>query len=93
MLHDEKTLGEVVGQFTADISKGVVAGVLAQGFTLVIRGVATFVFGASLPIAIGLSIFAVFAFVIGNKVTEIDDHHEYTKPIKKKIEELIDESE
>ncbi|MBF4327415.1 hypothetical protein EAY16_19180, partial [Vibrio anguillarum] len=33
MLHDEKTLGEVVGQFTADISKGVVAGVLAQGFT------------------------------------------------------------
>ncbi|WP_326033087.1 hypothetical protein [Vibrio cholerae] len=93
MLHDEKTLGEVVGQFTADISKGVVAGVLAQGFTLVIRGVATFVFGASLPIAIGLSIFAVSAFVIGNKVTEIDDHHEYTKPIKKKIEALIDESE
>ncbi|MGY5538821.1 hypothetical protein [Vibrio brasiliensis] len=93
MLHDEKTLGKVVGQFTADISKGVVAGVLAQGFTLVIRGVATFVFGASLPIAIGLSIFAVSAFVIGNKVTEIDDHHEYTKPIKKKIEELIDESE
>lgn len=37
MLHDEKTLGEVVGQFTADISKGVVAGVVAQGVLLVAR--------------------------------------------------------
>ena len=39
MLHDEKTLGEVVGQYTADISKGIVAGVIAQGIT--IMGVAT----------------------------------------------------
>lgn len=93
MLHDEKTLGEVVGQFTTDVSKGIVAGVLAQGFTLVVRGITTFVFGASLPIAIGLSVFTISAFIIGNKISEIDDHHEYTKPIKKKVEELIDESE
>lgn len=29
ILHDEKTLGAVVGQFSADVAKGVVAGVLA----------------------------------------------------------------
>ncbi len=29
MLHDEKTLVEVVWQFTADISKGIVADVIA----------------------------------------------------------------
>ena len=33
ILHDEKTLGDVVGQLTSDVSKGAVAGVIAQGIT------------------------------------------------------------
>ncbi|GLT20213.1 hypothetical protein GCM10007938_39960 [Vibrio zhanjiangensis] len=92
ILHDEKTLGEVVGQYSADVAKGVVAGIAAQGFTLVIGGIAAFAFGATLPVAIGLSVFAVSAFVIGGYVSDIDDHYEYTKPLKEKIKELIDES-
>ncbi|MBF4359763.1 hypothetical protein EAY21_23410, partial [Vibrio anguillarum] len=62
MLHDEKTLGEVVGQFTADISKGVVAGVLAQGFTLGLKiGVA---WAFTPPTAAVLAVFAISAFGI-----------------------------
>ncbi|MFA0113232.1 hypothetical protein AB4407_05990 [Vibrio sp. 10N.261.46.E11] len=92
ILHDEKTLGEVVGQYSADVVKGVVAGIVAQGFTLVIGGISAFAFGATLPVAIGLSVFAISAFVIGGHVSDIDDHYEYTKPLKDKIKELIDES-
>ena len=92
IMHDEKTLGEVVGQYSADVAKGVVAGVAAQGFTLVIGGISAFAFGATLPVAVGLSVFAVSAFVIGGYVSDIDDHYEYTKPLKDKIKELIDES-
>ncbi|WP_029804482.1 hypothetical protein, partial [Vibrio parahaemolyticus] len=47
MLHDEKTLSEVVGQLTADVAKGVVAGVAAQGVLLVARAGAGILFGFS----------------------------------------------
>lgn len=90
MLHDEKTLGEVVGQFTADISKGVVAGVIAQGVLLVARAGAGFVFGFSLPAAIGLGLFAYSAFKIGGYISDLDNQHQFTKPMKETVESLID---
>ncbi|WP_254619024.1 hypothetical protein [Vibrio metschnikovii] len=91
MLHDEKTLGEVVGQFTADISKGVVAGVVAQGVTLILRVGLTLAFAAP-PTALLLGFFAISAFYIGKKVSELDNQYKYTDPMKKEIERLIDES-
>ncbi|MEZ8037561.1 hypothetical protein AB4561_12370 [Vibrio sp. 10N.222.55.A3] len=91
ILHDEKTLGEVVGQFTADISKGVVAGVIAQGATLVLRAGLTLAF-ATPPTALLLGFFAISAFYIGKKVSEVDDKYRYTEPMKKEVERLIDEN-
>jgi len=90
MLHDEKTLGEVVGQFTADISKGVVAGAISQGVLLVARAGAGFVFGFSLPAAIGLGLFAYSAFKIGGYISDLDNKNQFTKPMKETIEDLID---
>ncbi|WP_222104122.1 PAAR domain-containing protein [Vibrio algivorus] len=91
MLHDEKTLGEVVGQFTADISKGVVAGVAAQGATLILRAGLTLAF-ATPPTALLLGFFAISAFYIGKKVSELDNQYKYTDPMKREVERLIDES-
>ncbi|HHY0481527.1 hypothetical protein [Vibrio parahaemolyticus] len=91
ILHDEKTLGEVVGQFTADISKGVVAGVIAQGATLVLRAGLILAF-ATPPTALLLGFFAISAFYIGKKVSEVDDEYRYTEPMKKEVERLIDEN-
>ncbi|MGD8120147.1 hypothetical protein [Vibrio sp. TRT 2004] len=91
MLHDEKTLGEVVGQFTADISKGVVAGVVAQGATLILRAGLTLAF-ATPPTALLLGFFAISAFYIGKKVSELDNQYKYTDPMKREVERLIDES-
>lgn len=91
ILHDEKTLGEVVGQFTADISKGVVAGVIAQGATLVLRAGLTLAFTTP-PTALLLGFFAISAFYIGKKVSEVDDKYRYTEPMKKEVERLIDEN-
>lgn len=91
MLHDEKTLGEVVGQFSADIAKGIVAGVIAQGFTLILRAGLTFVF-ATPPTALLLGFFAVSVFYIGNRISKLDKQYKYTNPMKKEIERLIDEN-
>ncbi|MGY5613352.1 PAAR domain-containing protein [Vibrio brasiliensis] len=91
MLHDEKTLGEVVGQFTADISKGVVAGVVAQGVTLVAKGAVSFLF-ATPPTAAVLGFFVIMAFGIGLAVSAIDEQYKYTEPMKKEVERLIDEN-
>ncbi|AVH29193.1 MULTISPECIES: hypothetical protein [Vibrio harveyi group] len=91
ILHDEKTLGEVVGQFTADISKGVVAGVIAQGSILVLRAGLILAF-ATPPTALLLGFFAISAFYIGKKVSEVDDKYRYTEPMKKEVERLIDEN-
>ncbi|HHF2900970.1 TPA: hypothetical protein ACPJ0O_003806 [Vibrio alginolyticus] len=91
ILHDEKTLGEVVGQFTADISKGVVAGVIAQGATLVLRAGLILAF-ATPPTALLLGFFAISAFYIGKKVSEVYDKYRYTEPMKKEVERLIDEN-
>ncbi|WP_254620307.1 hypothetical protein [Vibrio metschnikovii] len=91
MLHDEKTLGEVVGQFTADISKGVVAGVIAQGVTLVAKGAVSFLF-ATPPTAAVLGFFVIMAFGIGLAVSAIDEQYKYTEPMKKEVERLIDEN-
>ena len=90
MLHDEKTLGKVVGQYTADIVKGVVAGVIAQGVLLVARAGASFVFGFSLPAAIGLGLFAYSTFKIGGYISDLDNQHYFTKPMKETVESLID---
>lgn len=91
MLHDEKTLGEVVGQFTADVSKGVVAGVLAQGFTLALRGAAISLV-ATPPTAAVLAVLAISAFGIGLVVSAIDEKYKYTEPMKREVERLIDEN-
>nr|MBF4386277.1 hypothetical protein [Vibrio anguillarum] len=82
--------GEVVGQFTADISKGVVAGVLAQGFTLGLKiGVA---WAFTPPTAAVLAVFAISAFGIGLIVSAIDEKYRYTEPMKQEVERLIDEN-
>ncbi|WP_299142821.1 cell envelope integrity protein TolA [uncultured Vibrio sp.] len=91
MLHDEKTLGEVVGRFTADISKGVVTGVLAQGATLILKSGLTLAFTTP-PTALLLGFFAISAFYIGKKVSELDDQYKYTDPMKREVERLINES-
>lgn len=90
MLHHEKTLGEVVGQFTADISKGVVAGVVAQGVLLAARVGVGFMFGFSLPAAIGLGLFVYSAFKIGGYISDLDNQYQFTKPMKDKVEALIE---
>ncbi|CAM3691265.1 hypothetical protein [Vibrio aquimaris] len=91
IMHDEKTLGEVVGQYSADVAKGVVAGVIAQGLTIGLR-VGLAVAFASPPTAIVLGFFAIAAFGIGKVVSAIDDQYQYTEPMKKEIEGLIDEN-
>lgn len=90
MLHDEKTLSEVVGQLTADVAKGVVAGVAAQGVLLVARAGAGILFGFSLPAAVGLGLFVYSAFRIGGYVSELDNKYKFTKPMKETVEALID---
>lgn len=89
MLHDVKTLGEVVGQFTADISKGIVAGVIAQGITIL--GVATLSTVFIVPTALTLGIFAVSAFIVGNEISKLDDQFKFTEPMKNQVEKTIDD--
>ena len=91
ILHDEKTLGDVVGQLTSDVSKGVVAGVIAQGITIGLRVGVTAAFAAP-PTALVLGFFVLTAFGIGKVVSAIDDQHKFTQPMKKEIERLIDEN-
>ncbi|GLT18793.1 hypothetical protein GCM10007938_25740 [Vibrio zhanjiangensis] len=90
ILHDEKTLGEVVGQYSADVAKGVVAGVVAQGILLGSRAALGLLFGFSLPVAVGLGLFAYSAFKIGGYISDLDDEYKFTEPMKEAVEELID---
>ncbi|WP_268809679.1 hypothetical protein, partial [Vibrio parahaemolyticus] len=87
ILHDEKTLGEVVGQFTADISKGIAAGVIAQGITIL--GVATLSTILVVPTALTLGIFAVSAFIVGKEISKLDDQFKFTEPMKNQVEKTI----
>ncbi|WP_341663370.1 hypothetical protein [Vibrio sp.] len=89
MLHDEKTLGEVVGQYTADISKGIAAGVIAQGITIL--GVATLSTVFAVPTAVTLGIFAVSAFIVGKEISKLDDQFKFTEPMKNQVEKVIDD--
>ncbi|MEZ8046948.1 hypothetical protein AB4516_13985 [Vibrio sp. 10N.222.54.F12] len=90
ILHDEKNLGEVVGQYSADVVKGVVAGVVAQGILLGSRAALGLLFGFSLPVAVGLGLFAYSAFKIGGYISDLDDEYKFTEPMKEAVEELID---
>ncbi|MCG7488050.1 hypothetical protein MHN79_00980 [Vibrio sp. Of14-4] len=89
MLHDEKTLGEVVGQYTADISKGIAAGVIAQGITIL--GVATLSTVFAVPTAVTLGIFAISAFIVGKEISKLDDQFKFTEPMKNQVEKVIDD--
>ncbi|ELB2196359.1 hypothetical protein QNZ97_000889 [Vibrio parahaemolyticus] len=89
ILHDEKTLGEVVGQFTADISKGIAAGVIAQGITIL--GVATLSTVLVVPTALTLGIFAVSAFIVGKEISKLDDQFKFTEPMKNQVEKTIND--
>jgi hypothetical protein len=91
MLHDEKTLGEVVRQFTTDISKGIVTGVLAQGVTLILRSSIALAFTTP-PTALLLGFFAISAFYIGKKVSELDEQYKYTDSMINEVERLINEN-
>ncbi|WP_408900974.1 PAAR domain-containing protein [Photobacterium piscicola] len=91
MLHDEKTLGEVVGELFSDVAKGVVAGVVAQGSTLILRAGLTLAFAAP-PTALLLGFFVISAFYIGNQISQLDEQYNYTDPMKKEVERLIDEN-
>ena len=88
MLHDEKTLGEVVGQFTSDVARGVVTGVIAQGVTVL--GVAALSTVFAVPTALTLGVFAISAFIIGNQISKLDGQYKFTEPMKKQVEEVID---
>ncbi|EPW6431604.1 hypothetical protein ACWOHQ_002955 [Vibrio parahaemolyticus] len=89
ILHDEKTLGEVVGQFTADISKGIAAGVIAQGITIL--GVATLSTVLVVPTALTLGVFAVSAFIVGKEISKLDDQFKFTEPMKNQVEKTIND--
>ncbi|EOX4832011.1 hypothetical protein ACG9VV_001538 [Vibrio alginolyticus] len=89
ILHDEKTLGEVVGQFTADISKGIAAGVIAQGITIL--GVATLSTVLVVPTALTLGIFAVTAFIVGKEISKLDDQFKFTELMKNQVEKTIND--
>ncbi|MBS9943737.1 hypothetical protein J4H27_17420 [Vibrio alginolyticus] len=89
ILHDEKTLGEVVGQFTADISKGIAAGVIAQGITIL--GIATLSTVLVVPTALTLGIFAVTAFIVGKEISKLDDQFKFTEPMKNQVEKTIND--
>uniref|UniRef100_UPI00047182A4 hypothetical protein n=1 Tax=Salinivibrio socompensis TaxID=1510206 RepID=UPI00047182A4 len=89
MLHDEKTLGEVVGQFSADAVKGIAAGVLAQGVTLL--GMTVFSTAFVIPAAVTLGVLAISAVLIGREISKLDETHKFTEPMKRTVEELIDD--
>lgn len=91
MLHDEKTLGEVVGEFSADVAKNIVAGVIAQGATLLASGITTVILGTSIPTAIGIGLFVYLAFEISGLISDLDEQYEFTEPMKNTVEKLIDE--
>ncbi len=91
MMHDEKTLGEVVGQFSGDVAVGVVGGIIAQGVTLLARGVLVAFLGITAPASATMAAFAVLSFGIGIKLGELDDQHQYTKPMTDKIEAFFNE--
>ncbi|WP_240472788.1 hypothetical protein [Salinivibrio socompensis] len=79
-----------MGSFLADVAKGVVTGVIAQGFTLLVSGViATFV---APPTVAVLGVFAIAAFGIGFVVSEIDDEYNFTEPMKREIEKIVNEN-
>jgi hypothetical protein len=95
MLHDEKTLGEVVGRFSGDIAKGIVAGVIAQGLTIIARLGIIAVFGITLPASVALGSIAILSFIIGRELGKLDNeknNYKYTKPMADKVEAFIDEN-
>lgn len=59
--------------------------------TLTIRAGFIF-FAVTPPTAILLGAFAISAFLIGNKISELDNKFKFTEPMKKEIERLIDEN-
>ncbi|ODP96921.1 hypothetical protein [Salinivibrio sp. SS2] len=81
----------MIGQFSAYVVKGVLAGVIAQGITLLVSGVVTAAFVAP-PTAVILGVFAISAFVIGGIVSDLDEEHHITQPMTKAVEGLFDES-
>ncbi|EGR3239898.1 hypothetical protein DC909_24725 [Vibrio parahaemolyticus] len=60
--------------------------------TLVIRSGFVF-FALTPPTAILLGAFAISAFLIGNKISELDNQFKFTEPMKKEIERLVDENQ
>uniref|UniRef100_UPI0007C5AFDC hypothetical protein n=1 Tax=Aliivibrio fischeri TaxID=668 RepID=UPI0007C5AFDC len=92
MMHDEKTLGEVVGQFSGDVAVGVVGGIIAQGLTLLVRGVVIAVWGVTAPASVTMAAFAFTCFFIGKGLSALDDKHQYTKPMTDKVEAFFNES-
>lgn len=79
----------MVGQFTADISKGIAAGVIAQGITIL--GVATLSTVLVVPTALTLGIFAVTAFIVGKEISKLDDQFKFTEPMKNQVEKTIND--
>ena len=100
MLHDEKTLGEVVGRLSGDIAKGIVAGLAAQAVVVVGLKVITIGLGAvglaaiAVPTAVTIGLIAVGSFFIGKKLSELDNennNYQYTKPMADSVEAYIDD--
>lgn len=90
-LHNEKTLGEVTGEFLSDVAKGVSAGAIAHGITIGLRQFIATAFFAP-PTAAVLGFFVIAAFAIGKIVSNLDEKYNYTEPMKNEIKRLIDES-
>ncbi|WP_299011176.1 hypothetical protein [uncultured Shewanella sp.] len=89
MMNDEATLREVVKRFSADVIKGVVSGVGAQAFVVGANAGAV-AFGVSVPIAGQILLFAISCYLIGLKVSELDNQYKFTDDMIEKIEGLIE---
>lgn len=90
MMNDEVTLREVVKRFSADVAKGVATGVIAQSF--VVGGTyALSTVGFMVPVVGQVAFFAVACFIIGYKISELDNQYKYTDDMLNKIEGLINE--
>ncbi|WP_299491286.1 hypothetical protein [uncultured Shewanella sp.] len=90
MMNDEVTLREVVKRFSADVAKGVVTGLAAQGSVVAISTLAAFM-GLTIPVVGQVFLFAVACFYIGDGVSALENEYQYTDKMLNQIEGLIDE--
>ncbi|GAA5645102.1 hypothetical protein [Vibrio proteolyticus] len=100
LVNDEKTLGDVAGHSTADITKalvstGIATRIVQVAMSAVIRGAVAAGFvtvsSASIPIVVTLGAVAIVSYAVGQVLDIIDNDYKYTQPMIDSIKEAIDE--